>query len=107
MERKVYNKLVRDNIPEIIRAQGGTPETRILSDVEYKKYLRLKLVEEAGETNAAASRDEMIKELGDVLEVMEALMRDEDILPEEVAELKKKRHAERGGFDKRMYLVAG
>lgn len=32
---KVYNKLVRDKIPEIIEEDGKTCKTRILSDEEY------------------------------------------------------------------------
>ena len=35
MER-TYNKLVRDNIPDIIIANNETPVTRILTDEEYK-----------------------------------------------------------------------
>lgn len=107
MERKLYNKLVRDKIPEIITAAGGTPEVRILDDAEYKKFLRLKLVEEAGETNAAKTRDDMVKELGDVLEVMEAVMKNEGISREEVEVLQVQRREERGGFEKRIYLIAG
>ena len=44
---KVYNKLVRDNIPEIIKENNdGEAITRILSDEEYKKALEDKLYEE-------------------------------------------------------------
>lgn len=107
MEPKIYNKLVRDKIPEIITAAGGAPEMRILDDAEYKKFLRLKLVEEAGETNAAKTRDDVVKELGDVLEVMEAVMKNEGISREEVEALKAKRRDERGGFEKRIYLIRG
>ena len=107
MELKVYNKLVRDKIPEIIKAAGGAPETRTLDDAEYKKFLRLKLVEEAGETNAAKTREDMVKELGDVLEVMEAIMKNEGVTREEVDSLKQRRRDERGGFEKRIYLIRG
>ena len=34
---KNYNKLVRDNIPDIIRSNGETPVTKILDNTEYKK----------------------------------------------------------------------
>ena len=45
MER-TYNKLVRDNIPDIIISKKETPVTRILNDEEYKKALEDKLYEE-------------------------------------------------------------
>ena len=38
MER-TYNKLVRDNIPNIIKSNGETPITRILTNEEYKQEL--------------------------------------------------------------------
>ena len=34
---KIFNKLVRDNIPEIIKSKNETPFIRILSDNEYKR----------------------------------------------------------------------
>lgn len=36
---KIYNKLVRDNIPEIIRGNGEEPICRVLSDTEYWNFL--------------------------------------------------------------------
>ncbi len=45
MER-IYNKLVRDRIPEIIKNKGETPVTRVLKESEYKEELEKKLLEE-------------------------------------------------------------
>ena len=41
---KVYNKLVRDNIPEIMVSKGCKPVTRILNDEEYLSELNKKLM---------------------------------------------------------------
>ena len=49
---KVYNKLVRDKIPEIIEADGKTCKTKILSDEEYIAALETKLNEEVAEYQA-------------------------------------------------------
>lgn len=45
----VYNKLVRDNIPQVIEAAGKTCTTRTLSDEEYRHELRKKAFEELEE----------------------------------------------------------
>ena len=46
---KVFNKLVRDKIPEIIKNNNEEPITRILNDEEYKIELEKKLLEEYNE----------------------------------------------------------
>ena len=48
-EKIIYNKLIRDKIPEIIEASGKTCETEILSDEEYLQMLDKKLDEELAE----------------------------------------------------------
>jgi predicted house-cleaning noncanonical NTP pyrophosphatase (MazG superfamily) len=35
MSKKVYNKLVRDKIPEIIQAEGKTVKTRVLNKDQF------------------------------------------------------------------------
>ena len=45
MER-IYNKLVRDKIPNIIKEKGETPVVKTLDEIEYKKELEKKLYEE-------------------------------------------------------------
>ena len=47
---KIYNKLVRDKIPEIIAGNNGkTCVTRIMEDDEYLKSLNTKIQEELKE----------------------------------------------------------
>ena len=98
-----YHKLVRDGIPRIIAADGGRPVTRVLDHAGYRAALRTKLMEEAGEAQAAPD-GQLRSELADVLEVLQALaaacgMSWEDV----VAEAARKR-GERGGFDQRIFL---
>ena len=40
----VYNKLVRDKIPDMIRSQGEHPNVRILGPSEYRIHLEAKLM---------------------------------------------------------------
>lgn len=46
MKEILYNKLVRDKIPQIIEEAGKQCETKILSDTEYLEMLDKKLDEE-------------------------------------------------------------
>ncbi len=70
--RVTHHKLVRDQIPAIITADGGQPVTRVLDDAGYEAALRAKLLEEAHEAQAAPD-GQLASELADVLEVLQAL----------------------------------
>ena len=99
-----YNKLVRDNIPDIIHNNGETPITRILSDKEYKQELEKKLYEEYGEVLKTTTTEERIEELADMLEVITSLAKLENKSLEDVVEVAKTKQLKRGGFDKKIYL---
>lgn len=102
---KTYNKLIRDRIPEIIAAKGEKAVTRILDDEEFAKALAAKLVEEAQETEKAiGDRAELTKEIGDVMEVIDAMVSHFGLNREEIERVKAKRLAERGGFEKKIFL---
>ena len=103
-DRKTYNKLVRDRIPEIIAADGRQCRTEIMSDDEYRQALLVKLVEEAQEV-AAADRDELVKEIADLYEVIDALLIAFDLDREAVIATQRNRRDERGGFEKRVKLL--
>lgn len=100
---KVYNKLVRDKIPEIIVGNGGEPFTRILDEDEYKVELETKLMEEYNEV-LLATGEERVEELADMLEVISSLAKLEGKSLEDVIEVKNKKCDKRGGFEKRIFL---
>ena len=90
-------KLVRDKIPQNIRAQGGEPIVRIAEAAEYRALLRAKLAEEVGEVLAADDADAP-GELADVLEVVLALAADLGMNARQMESLRAAKAAERGGF---------
>lgn len=102
--RIAYNKLVRDRIPEVIRAAGRECGTRVLDEGEYLAALRAKLVEEAQEA-AEADVEALVGELGDVLELADALMAAAGIDADAVREAQAQKRAERGGFAERICLL--
>lgn len=70
-----YNKLIRDNIPDIIKKDHKTPTTHIATD-----------------------------ELADILEVAKALGKLQGLTLEDLEKLRQKKAQKRGGFDKRIVL---
>lgn len=100
---KVYNKLVRDNIPNIIKNNGETPITMILNDIEYKKELEKKLYEEYKEVIEATGSDR-IEELADMLEVIIALAELENKNLDDVILTAEQKREKRGAFKKRILL---
>ena len=101
---KIYNKLVRDNIPDIIRDDNETPVTRILTDGEYEIELYRKLVEECKEVFEAENDNETCKELADVLEVIRAIANVKGKSLEDIIKLAEDKKNKRGGFFKKIYL---
>ena len=102
MER-VYNKLVRDNIPSIIESKGETPITRVLSDEEYKKELEKKLNEEYNEVLGASGNDRL-EELADMVEVIKYLAKTEKSTLEEVVAIAQEKSNKRGAFEEKIFL---
>ena len=101
---KIYNKLVRDNIPEIIKNNGEVPIIRKLSDIEYKKELENKLLEEYNEVMDSNNKEDRIEELADMIEVISALANIENSSLEEVISVSKKKTLKRGSFNNKIFL---
>lgn len=100
---KFYNKLVRDNIPNIIEAKGEKPIIHILNDDEYKAELEKKLNEEYQEVLKATGKDR-VEELADMIEVIKYLAKLEDATLDEVIAIAKEKSAKRGAFNDKIFL---
>ena len=100
MRVKKYNKLVRDRRPEIIEKSGMRPVVETLDDEAYKKYLHEKLGEEMQEYLESDNVDE----LADLVEVIYALLNYKGIGINDFEDLRKKKAAERGAFDRILLL---
>lgn len=102
---KNYNKLIRDKIPEIIVREGKTCDIEVLNDVDYKQALRNKIIEE-GEEVRTASDDELITEIADLYEVIDALIAVYGLSQSDIIQKQQERRESRGGFEKRLKLIS-
>lgn len=75
-----------------------------LSDAEYLEALRQKLIEEDIEV-ALASPDDLVKELADLYEAIDAVLVAYPIEREVVLTVQKQRQRERGGFERKVKLL--
>ncbi|MFE7062043.1 phosphoribosyl-ATP pyrophosphohydrolase [Sutcliffiella sp. NPDC057660] len=101
----VYNKVVRDNIPQIIEATGKKFTTRILKDQDFIKHLKQKCYEELNEYCAADTNEEAIEELADLMEIIRSLAQYHGTSMEEVEKLRQGKAVKRGGFEEKVFLV--
>ena len=102
--KTIYNKLVRDNIPTIIEKNNKKSKIRILDENEYIIELKKKLMEESNEVHNANSKQEILEEIADVYEVIDALMNIYHISKEEVLDIKEKKAIKNGKFNKKIFL---
>lgn len=95
-----YNKLVRDNIPNIISKNGEKPIIRVLTDEEYIRELNLKIEEEVKEYLL----DFSVEELADIEEVIRAILDYKNVSYEEFENVRLNKVNKRGAFKERIFL---
>ena len=100
MKEIIYEKLVRDKIPEIIEKSGKQCEIEILSDEKYLEMIDKKLYEELAEYH----KDQNIEELADLLEVIYAATKARGYSIEDLEKVRVEKTEKRGGFDKKILL---
>lgn len=93
-----YTKLVRDKIPEIMKAKGIDPINHIADDNEFENALMDKLQEEVKEFIEDPCKEEM----ADIIEVIYAILKQKQYSFDDIEKVRKKKIDERGAFNKRI-----
>ena len=100
---KIYNKLVRDKIPEIIASDNGkTCVTRIMEDDEYLETLNTKMQEELKEYLESGD----VEELADLEEVLRAILDFKQVAHETFEKIRIEKVNKRGAFKERLFLIS-
>jgi predicted house-cleaning noncanonical NTP pyrophosphatase (MazG superfamily) len=98
-------KLIRDRVPEAIRANGQEPIiTAPVDDVDVLELLLTKLQEEVDELEEAAwcTPRSLAAEMADLLEVMRALAEFFDLDWQTIEQEREEKRADLGGFTRRL-----
>ena len=103
MELPVYNKLVRDLIPEVIEKNGKKCSTRVLAPEQHLGEIKLKMQEEALEFKEATNQKDELEEL--VLELIHATLEVYDCSFKELEQVRLAKKEKRGGFSEGIYLL--
>lgn len=98
---KIYNKLVRDKIPQIIEESGRKCDIKIVPKEEHAKLLEEKLKEEVNEF----LEDKNLEELADIMEVLFGLAQNLGYSEDDLVEKRLAKRNERGGFKEGIKLL--
>ena len=96
----IYNKLIRDNVLEIISNNNQKSSYHIATDEEYKNKLLEKLQEEVCEFTT----DKNEEELADIFEVIEHIITAFNFNKEKILEIREKKAEKNGKFSKKIIL---
>lgn len=101
---QIFNKLVRDNIPNIIENNGEKAIIRTLDNEEYRGELYKKLLEESQEVINSKYTEDILEEVADVLEVLKSIAELENRSLDDIIEIANQKRIKRGGFSKKIFL---
>jgi len=93
-------KLIRDNIPKIMKEMGKQPKTHIATEKEFEGALIGKLDEELKEIKEGRN----VEEVADLIEVAYTLAKEYGATEEEVNALRKQKNLKNGTFEKKIIL---
>ena len=97
----IYNKAIRDKIPEIIKESGKNCNVKKLDNSEFLIRLKKKIVEELEEYQQSKN----VEELADILEVIYRISELKGVVSDELDKIRQKKAEQRGKFDDNLFLV--
>ncbi len=100
MGKIVYDKLVRDKIPQRLETKVKYFKTRVISGEEYNQALNNKLQEEVKEYLESGS----VEEIADIVEVLRAVLELKGISLEDFEQVREQKANDRGAFKERIFL---
>lgn len=104
MDKIFYNKLIRDKIPEVIRARGAECEVEEISDARFREEIMKKVVEEASGLSKTKNREELLEELADVHIVLMEIRKLNNVGAAEFNTALTENIILKGGYDKHVFL---
>lgn len=100
MSKVVYNKLVRDKIPQRLDKKVKAYKTREINGEEYIRELNNKLQEEVKEYLESGTTEE----LADIEEVLRAILDSKGISLADFEKVRQEKENDRGAFKQRIFL---
>ncbi|MEA3137065.1 MAG: hypothetical protein QOC71_1346 [Thermoplasmata archaeon] len=97
--RPYAGRLVRDQVPRLVREAGHSVAFREVAGEERARFLKRKVAEEAAELLAAGPGEER-EEVADLLEALEALLVERGVPREDLKLVKEAKRRRRGGFER-------
>lgn len=100
-----YQKLVRNKIPQIINSNHQKCQVQKLSNSEYKKALKHKLIEESEEV-LTANKNDLAEEIADIYEVIDTLIKVNKLNKKDIFKIQEQKRKLKGKFDKNCFLIS-
>lgn len=104
MIKFICNKLGRDKDLELFEKSGISVQYKLANKDEFIVAIHKKLLEEALEVVQATNRQEIIAELGDILEVIDAFKKTYQIAEQEIISAKNLKFLQKGGYEKGIFI---
>ena len=98
-----YDKLIRDKISDLAIKDGAKLDYSIISGQEKIEALKKKILEEGSEVQYAKNNEELIDELADIQTILDTILQELGMAPEEFESIKQKKNEKRGAFEKGIY----